>query len=255
MEETYRVGEFAALTGVSVRTLHHYDQIGLLPPSGRTEAGYRLYSTRDLLTLQQVLTLRYLGFSLDRVRELLAQPDFDLVASMWAQRTALRARIAELERIAETLGTLVNRRLASGGWDWALIASASAAVQEGLTHTGAENMERYYTPEQMAQFAKLGQEVSTEEREAVEQEWTTLLADVRAGRDLDLASAEAQALLARWDAATARTASYYQAYPELWQAIGDNYRQGKFEGHAQAPQSDDFRFIERIRQAQGGGAS
>src|SRR5688572_24144022 len=107
MERLYRVGEFAALTGVSIRTLHHYDQIDLVHPSGYSEGGHRLYSENDLLRLQQVLTLRYLGFSLKQTGELLDRPDFDLVASMRIQSCALRDRISELERIEAALGELV----------------------------------------------------------------------------------------------------------------------------------------------------
>ena len=71
VEQRYRVAQFAALTGVSIRTLHHYDSIGLLSPTDRSEAGHRLYSAEDLLTLQQILTLRYLGFELRQIGELL----------------------------------------------------------------------------------------------------------------------------------------------------------------------------------------
>src|SRR5918992_700675 len=122
MGRLYRVGELAEVTGVSIRTLHHYDQIGLLRPSDHSEGGYRLYSEEDLLRLQQVLTLRYLGFSLKQIRELLDRPDFDLVASMRIQSGALRDRISELERIEAALGELVDRRLATGHWAWDLVA-------------------------------------------------------------------------------------------------------------------------------------
>src|SRR5262245_29072630 len=161
----YRVGEFAAMTGVSIRTLHHYDRIGLLNPSAHTESGYRLYSERDLLGLQQILTLRYLGFPLQQIGELLGRPDFDLLASMRIQRTAFRDRSSELERIEAALGELVEHRLAAGAWAWDLVVRASAAVQEGLEPKG-EQMDRYYTPEQMKQFEELGQKFPAAEREA-----------------------------------------------------------------------------------------
>src|SRR5688572_25629548 len=99
MRRSYRVGEFAALTGVSIRTLHHYDEIGLLPPTGHSEGGHRLYAEDDLLRLQQVLTLRYLGFSLKQIGGLLDRPDFDLVASLQVQRLALRDRISNWNRL------------------------------------------------------------------------------------------------------------------------------------------------------------
>ena len=82
MGRYYRVGEVATLTRVSVRTLHHYDRIGLLRPATHSAGGYRLYGEPDLLRLQQILTLRYLGFPLKRIGELLDRPDFDLLASL-----------------------------------------------------------------------------------------------------------------------------------------------------------------------------
>jgi MerR family transcriptional regulator, thiopeptide resistance regulator len=69
-----KVGEVAELAGVTVRTLHHYDELGLLSPSGRSEAGYRLYSYDDLSRLREVLTWRALGFSLSEISALLDDP-------------------------------------------------------------------------------------------------------------------------------------------------------------------------------------
>ena len=115
MGKGYQVGEVAGLTGVSVRTLHHYDRIGLLRPQQRTAAGYRLYGEQELLRLQQILTLRYLGFPLKRIGELLDRPDFDLAASLRVQERVLRARMAELAHIAGVLGELVTAYRRDGG--------------------------------------------------------------------------------------------------------------------------------------------
>jgi DNA-binding transcriptional MerR regulator len=248
VERRYRVGELATLAGVSVRTLHHYDRIGLVHPSAYSEGGHRLYSEQDLLRLQQVLTLRYLGFSLEQIEELLDRPDFHLVGSMQIQRNVLRDRIAELERIEATLGELVETRLASGRWDWALVARASAAVGEGLGNRGAE-MQQYYTPEQMKQFEELGKQIPPEEIRAIEEGWTALLAEVRANHGLDPSSPKAQELTDRWDQLQEKTAAYYRDYPDLWQAIGENYQKGIFERFDQAPQAEDFAFIERAKAA------
>jgi DNA-binding transcriptional MerR regulator len=73
----HTVGEVARLARVSVRALHHYDEIGLLEPSGRTESGYRLYTDRDLERLQQALFFRELGFALEDVTRILRDPSFD----------------------------------------------------------------------------------------------------------------------------------------------------------------------------------
>ena len=74
--EALKVGELARRTGLTVRTLHHYDEIGLLKPSLHTAAGHRLYTAADIARLQQVLSLRQLGFSLEQVRDCLDRPGF-----------------------------------------------------------------------------------------------------------------------------------------------------------------------------------
>ena len=83
------------MTGVSVRTLHYYDEIGLLAPADRTSAGYRLYDDGSLLRLQQILIGRTLGLSLDEIGRSLDDPDFDHRAALVNQRQALVARAEE----------------------------------------------------------------------------------------------------------------------------------------------------------------
>jgi DNA-binding transcriptional MerR regulator len=74
----WKVGELARRTGLSVRTLHYYDEIGLLSPSRRTDGGHRLYTADDVVRLQQIKSLQHLGFTLTEVRECLDRPDFPL---------------------------------------------------------------------------------------------------------------------------------------------------------------------------------
>jgi DNA-binding transcriptional MerR regulator len=92
---TYRVKDVARLSGVSVRTLHHYDEIGLLAPVSRTASGYRLYDNDSLLRLQQILINRALGLSLEAIRRLLDDPGYDCKAALVAQREQLEAKAQE----------------------------------------------------------------------------------------------------------------------------------------------------------------
>jgi DNA-binding transcriptional MerR regulator len=100
---TYQVKEVSRMTGVSVRALHHYDEIGLLVPSGRTEAGYRLYDQDDLLRLQQILILRELGLALEEIKRSLDDPSFDRRAALEKQRREIAARA---ERLQAMLGAV-----------------------------------------------------------------------------------------------------------------------------------------------------
>ncbi len=90
----YTVGEVAKLSGVSVRTLHHYDELDLLTPAGRSAAGYRLYSADDLRRLQQILFYRELEFSLEEIAAMLADPAADTDDHLRRQHRLVRERQA-----------------------------------------------------------------------------------------------------------------------------------------------------------------
>lgn len=98
---SYSVGQVAAFAGVTVRTLHHYDRAGLLSPSGRSGAGYRLYSDTDLARLQQILFYRELGFSLDEIAEILKDPQANALEQLQARVRQLSEEIDRLQRLAE----------------------------------------------------------------------------------------------------------------------------------------------------------
>ena len=93
----YRVSDFAEKAGVTVRTLHHYDRLGLLKPSGRTGAGYRLYGERDLARLQQIVTLKFIGLPLRQIKDLLDRSDLDLAATLRLQRRMLLEKRQQVE--------------------------------------------------------------------------------------------------------------------------------------------------------------
>jgi MerR family transcriptional regulator, thiopeptide resistance regulator len=97
------VKEVARLAGVSVRTLHHYDSIGLLVPQIRTDAGYRLYSDADLLRLQQILIGRELGLSLEEIGRSLDDPGFDRRIALIDQRGRLKDRVEQTESMIRAI--------------------------------------------------------------------------------------------------------------------------------------------------------
>ena len=99
---TYQVKDAARLSGVSVRTLHHYDSIGLLVPSGRTTAGYRLYTDDDLLRLQQILIGREFGLSLEDIRRSLDDPRLDR-KTVLHQKERLKERVRETEAMIRAI--------------------------------------------------------------------------------------------------------------------------------------------------------
>lgn len=105
----YTVGQVAKLAHISVRTLHHYDELGLLTPSERSEAGYRLYTASDLERLQQVLFYKELGFSLDEIRSIMADPAYNRRDALIAQRELVAEQVLRLQAM---LG-LIDKTIAS----------------------------------------------------------------------------------------------------------------------------------------------
>jgi DNA-binding transcriptional MerR regulator len=97
------------MAGVSVRTLHHYDQIDLLKPSSRTAAGYRLYTEQELLRLQQILFFKELDVPLADIRRILDDPEFDQVAALEDHRRLLEKRAERLTRLLRTIGRTIQR--------------------------------------------------------------------------------------------------------------------------------------------------
>lgn len=101
------VGQVARMAGITVRTLHHWDEVGLLVPGGRSDAGYRLYDAHDMERLHQVLVHRELGFPLERIREILDDPSFDRGAALRAQRAALTAQGDRIARLVSAVDAAI----------------------------------------------------------------------------------------------------------------------------------------------------
>lgn len=104
------VGSAARLVGVSVRTLHHWDGIGLATPSVRTGTGYRVYTSADVERLHRVLTYREVGFPLQRIREILDDPRADAVEHLRRQRRAIDERIDRLRRMAAAVDEMMEAK-------------------------------------------------------------------------------------------------------------------------------------------------
>jgi DNA-binding transcriptional MerR regulator len=98
-----KVKEVADLVGISVRTLHHYDEIGLLTPNETTESGYRLYSNENLETLQQILFFKELGFPLKKIKEIINSPFFDRQEALELHRKMLLEKRNRLDQMIATI--------------------------------------------------------------------------------------------------------------------------------------------------------
>jgi len=187
----WKVGELARRTGISVRTLHYYDEIGLLCPSHHSDAGYRLYTAADIARLQQVLSLRQLGFPLEEVRACLERRDFDARQVIRLHLARLREQIALQQRLCRGLELIEHS-----------LGSAEAVSVEQLVQSieGITMIEKYYTPEQLEQLKERAGQVGEERIRQVGAEWPQLHAEVKAEMDkgTDPASETVQRLARRW---------------------------------------------------------
>ena len=186
-----KVGEIARQTGLTVRTLHHYDETGLLSPSLRTAAGHRLYTARDIARLQQIRALRSLGFGLVEIRELIDSTGMTLGQVVEMQLVRLEERIASEQRMCVRLAAL--RRLIGERGEAPVDAMITAI--EDMT-----KMENYYTKEQLAQLEARREQFSKEQLDAGAREWDELMASVRTEMEngTDPKSEVVQALAKRW---------------------------------------------------------
>jgi DNA-binding transcriptional MerR regulator len=102
------VGAIARMAGITVRTLHHYDEVGLVVPGARTAAGYRLYGPAEVARLQEVLFFRELGFGLDEIAEIVARPDYDRASALARQRELLAARADRLHTMITAVDDAID---------------------------------------------------------------------------------------------------------------------------------------------------
>jgi DNA-binding transcriptional MerR regulator len=217
--DAWKVSELAKRTGLTVRALHHYDEIGLLKPSHRTESGHRLYTARDIARLQQVLSLRHLGFSLGEIRICLGRPGFSALEVIDLHLARLREQIESQRRLSERLETIRAH----------FQSSAEVSADEFIRAIEEMMMiENYYTPEQTEPLRKRAEQVGAERIKQVEAEWPELIAQVRAAmeRGADPASPEVQALARRWmgliNEFTGGDAGIERSAGRMWKEQGNN---------------------------------
>lgn len=191
------VGDAAAAVGVTVRTLHHWDAVGLVRPSTRTTAGYRLYAPADVARLRRVVAYRELDVSLEDIPELLDAPGDDAVDALRRHRALLGERIARMERTAHALDRLLDARERG-----LLLTPAEQVALFGETWDPAwpaEARERWGDTPQWAQYAERSAERTIEDWQDLADTVATLEADLAAAcrEGVEPASARGLALAER----------------------------------------------------------
>ena len=223
--KTYTVSRLAALAGVSVRTLHHYHHIGLLKPSSRTEAGYRLYAEADLLRLQQILFFRELDVPLDEIRRILERPGFDQVQALEQHRRMLQERAGRLARLLQTIDKTIQMLTED------TVELTDAELYEGFTKEEAERYQReareMYDPALVQESERRIRKMSKAQWQALKAEGDAVTRGLAALMGTDPGDARAQKLMARHHA---WIENFYPCSAEVYRGLG--------QGSAQHP---DFR--------------
>lgn len=210
------VKEVSRLTGVSVRTLHHYDAIGLLRPTRVTPAGYRLYDDAALLRLHTILLFRELEFSLKEIREILDSPGFD-------QQKALEQQIHLLELKREHLGDLISyaRQIQHTG---VMNMDFSAFDNSRADQYAAQAKALWGKTDAYREFEEKTAEQTPEQLRDTGDALMAIFTEFGAVRRLPPESPEVQALVARLQAFISE--HYYTCTPQILQGLGQMYMAG-----------------------------
>ena len=240
MKETMTVGEVAALTGVTVRTLHHYDAVGLVRPAARSAAGYRLYGPDDVARLQEVVAYRRLGFGLEDIPDASA----DRRAALVRQRELVAARIDELTRLGRALDaalggpgdeteedTMQNEDTRRRPGTRPDLDLTDAELRELFGDEYAEEFDGYQAEaEQRWGETDAWAESARRTKRYSKQDWERIKADQEAATGLAAAAlraGEPASSAAAMDAAEAARAHitrwFYEVSPAMHRGLGDMY--------------------------------
>ena len=217
----YAVKQLSDLAGVSVRTLHYYDEIGLLRPSAVSENGYRHYDENAVLKLQQILFYREMGLGLLQIKDLLDAPDFDLVAALQSHREELQARIERLQALMTTVDSTIMH----------LVGEVDMSKKQLFAGFSEEKQKQYeaeiandprYDQNKVKESQRKWKSYSAEQKDQIKAEGSAIYTDLIAAMGKGAASPEVQAIMARWHQ---HLRYFYEPTPEILRGLGQMYNQ------------------------------
>ncbi len=191
----YTVKLLSKLAGVTPRTLHHYDEIGLLKPSRVGENGYRYYGEESVLRLQQILFYRELGLPLDDIKKIMGRRDFDVLGALYSHKEALQTQVTRLNRLVQTVDNTINHLKGN------IIMSEKglfAGFSEEQQEQYAVEAEKMYDPETVRESNRKWKGYSPAKKEAILTEGNAIYTDMIAAMPKGAFSPEVQAIVERW---------------------------------------------------------
>ena len=200
------------MAGVTPRTLHHYDDIGLLKPSRVGDNGYRYYGEESLLKLQQILFYRELDFPLDDIKKIMGRRDFDVLNALQNHKDALLKQVARMNRLLTTVDNTIQHLKGEKNMDpKGLFEGFSEEEQQKY----ALEAEKIYDPETVRESNRKWKGYSAGKKEAIMAEGRQVYEDMIAAMPKGISSAEVQAIVERW-----RKHMDYFWTPDLDQLLG-----------------------------------
>ncbi len=213
---TYTIKQIADLAGVSRRTLHFYDEKGLLTPSSIGSNGYRYYDEDSLLRLQQILFYREIGLELQQIKEILDFPEFDLVTALQAHRQTLRDKIERLQTLIRTIDTTIMHLIGE-------IDMSKKNIFEGFSDEKQKEYEKDAVDlwgDNASQSIKLWNSYNDERKAEIMQEGSEIYVEIVTNMDKGGDSPEIQALLVRWHE---HIRYFYEPSIEVLEGLGKMY--------------------------------
>jgi DNA-binding transcriptional MerR regulator len=171
----YTPSEFAKRVGVTVRTLHHYDRIGLLKPRDRTAHGFRLYRDADFVRLQQIVTLKFIGFSLREIQRLLQRKGSGLREALYAQRRTLEKKRRHLDAAIRAIASAEDIAASRPEVAWRTFQKITEEIH---MQSDSEFMKKYYSEEARDRIAQRQVLWSPELQKETEEKWAALILDI-----------------------------------------------------------------------------
>jgi DNA-binding transcriptional MerR regulator len=213
----YTVKQLSDLAGVSVRTLHYYDEIGLLKPSSVRENGYRSYSDDAMFRLQQVLFYRELDLDLMQIKMIINNPEFNLVTALQSHRAQLQEKIDRLQTLISTVDTTILHLIGE-------VNMSNKKVFEGFS----EEKQKQYEEEaqnlwgdKVKQSTQLWNSYSEQKKQQIMQEGNDIYADIAANMSKGPQSPEVQAILVRWHQ---HLRYFYEPSLQILRGLGEMYQ-------------------------------
>jgi len=206
------VKELSKLAGITVRTLHYYDEIGLLKPSRIGDNGYRYYGEKSLLRLQQILLYRELGLSLAKIQKLMGRHDFDVLTALESHKAELQKRMAQWERLISTVEQTILHIKGEKTMSEKQLFTAFTDEQQADYENEAMQM---YDPAIVKASTQKWKKYTAAEKKQIGEEGNAVYLDLLRAMPKGAASPEAQACVKRW-----RTHMQYFWTPNDEQLLG-----------------------------------